>query len=262
MIKLLNKRSNVQSVQNEKNQHNITVKEIHENFFTEVDRLLEDANVFNSLDTDKQELIEKCERLTKLGFYRSQEVQEANIEIKRLNILKEENEKKKELIDAINYFSQRYPLYKFITEDSVKKICEKYGLIYGEITNYIGTIPDKNLKEIEDFKISEDDEVYIVTHSTIYETERLLMSFQKSQELKSDRLHYYSFKKSNLLIAAPITDFDTQNMKVENHKLVKIPVQDPIVLKPVIFNEKRYFLIMSAWGKEASDENVVNQIFN
>jgi hypothetical protein len=72
----------------------------------------------------------------------------------------------------------------------------------------------------------------------------------------------YSCEKSKLVIAAPISDFDTRYMKIQNHQLVKAPVQDPIVLKPVIFNEKKYFLIMSAWGKEASDENVVNQNFN
>ena len=243
----------------------ITVEEIHETFFTEVDRLLDNAKVFNSLSTDKQDLIDKCERLTKLGFHKSQEVQEASIEIKRLDNLKEENEKKKDLIDAINYFSQKYPLYKFITEDSVKKICEKYGLIYGEIYNYIGTIPDKNLKEIEDFKISENDEAYRLSE-IVYGTEfnhQFISNKNITEYEKKSRQHFhYRVRKENLYIAAPITDFDIKNMKVENHQLIKIPVQDPIVLKPVIFNEKRYFLIMSAWGKESSDENVVNQILN
>lgn len=245
----------------------VTVKEIHETFFTEINRLLDNAKVFNSLDTDKQTLLDKCERLTKLGFYKSKEVEEAYGEISRLNKLKIENEEKKELIDAINYFSQKYPLYKFITEESVKKICEKYGLIYGEISNYIGTIPDKNLKEIEDFKISEDDEAYTVNRSFLsawgfhnYDPE--FMSFKKTQSIIKYKDDRYSIEKTKIVIAAPISDFDTENMKIEKQQLIKVPVQDPIVLKPVIYNEKRYFLIMSAWGEEASDENAVNQKFN
>lgn len=245
----------------------ITVEEIHETFFTEVDRLLDNAKVFNSLDTDKQALLDKCERLTKLGFSKSKEVQEATVEINRLNNLKIENEEKKELIDAINYFSQKYPLYKFITEESVKKICEKYGLIYGEISNYIGTIPDKNLKEIEDFKISEDDEAYTVNSTFMTEwgsfnEKPVFMTFKNTQSINETKYYRYSIEKSKLVIAAPISDFDTKKMKIENHQLIKVPVQDPIVLKPVIYNEKKYFLIMSAWGEEASDENVVNQNFN
>lgn len=245
----------------------VLVEEIHETFFTEVDKLLEDAKVFNSLDTDKQALLDKCERLTKLGFSKSKEVQEATVEINRLNNLKIENEEKKKLIDAINYFSQKYPLYKFITEESVKKICEKYGLIYGEISNYIGTIPDKNLKEIEDFKISEDDEAYTVDSIFMTELgsineEPVFMTFKNTQSINDTKYYRYSIEKSKLVIAAPISDFDTKKMKIENHQLIKVPVQDPIVLKPVIYNEKKYFLIMSAWGEEASDENVVNQNFN
>lgn len=256
-----------QDVHNMQETDVVTVEEIHDTFFTEVDRLLDNAKLFNSLDTDKQALLDKCERLTKLGFSKSKEVQEATAEINRLNYLKIENEEKKELIDAINYFSQKYPLYKFITEESVKKICEKYGLIYGEISNYIGTIPDKNLKEIEDFKISEDDEAYTVNRIFMIDwgsinEEPVFMTFKNTQSINNSKYYRYSIEKSKLVIAAPISDFDTKNMKIEKQQLIKVPVQDPIVLKPVIYNEKRHFLIMSAWGEEASDENVVNQNFN
>src|SRR5688572_17821327 len=60
------------------------VEEIHETFYTEVDRLLADAKIAHSLDTDKQGLIDKCERLKKLGFAGSSEVAQAQSEIVRL----------------------------------------------------------------------------------------------------------------------------------------------------------------------------------
>lgn len=46
-------------VQDVEVQDDVLVEEIHETFFTEVDRLLEDAKVFYSLE----DLIDKCERL-------------------------------------------------------------------------------------------------------------------------------------------------------------------------------------------------------
>ena len=104
---------------------NEVIEEIHENFYTEVDKLLASAKIANSLDTDKQDLIDKCVRLKALGFTNTKEVKEAEAEIARLDELKRDNEAKKTLIEAINYFSFKYPNYKFITEKSVEKISER-----------------------------------------------------------------------------------------------------------------------------------------
>jgi len=57
MIKLLKREKRVR-----------IIEEIHESFFTEVDKLLQEANISNSLDTNKQALLEKCERLKQIGF--------------------------------------------------------------------------------------------------------------------------------------------------------------------------------------------------
>lgn len=63
------------------------IKQIHNTFYTEVDRLLELANNFNDISTDKQELIDKGLRLKELGFVNSKEAKEATLEIDRLNSL-------------------------------------------------------------------------------------------------------------------------------------------------------------------------------
>lgn len=47
---------------------NEVIEEIHESFFTEVNKLLAAAKIENSLDTNKQSLIDKCARLKALGF--------------------------------------------------------------------------------------------------------------------------------------------------------------------------------------------------
>lgn len=231
------------------------IEEIHESFYTEVNKLLESANIQSSLTTDKQDLIDKRNRLVALGFNNSAEVKEAESEIQRLQTLEKENLQKKELIEAINYFSFKYPAYKFITEESVKKICQKYGLVYGTIDRYIGTVPDKNLKHMEDFKISEDDECYIYFGS-LYDD----VSFidKNWYELRGGSY----IIKCSLEIAAPITDFNLESHEVKDFKFSKTPIPDPVVLKPVIFNKQKYYLIVTAWGDEASDELVLNSNHN
>lgn len=263
---------------------NKVIEEIHETFYTEVDKLLASAKIANSLDTDKQDLIEKCARLKALGFTNTKEVKEAEAEIARLDELKRDNEAKKTLIEAINYFSFKYPNYKFITEKSVEKICAKYNLVYGPINRYIGTVPDKNLKHIEDFRVLEDDEcfVYEELHYSMFgggersmrKEYRTAEHFKMKQESKNNPDYYHRYMmmhkmnyreinmKCPLEIAAPLKDFNMEGMEVKGHKISKIEIPDPIVLKPVIFNNQKHYLIVTAWGIEAGDELVVNSNHN
>jgi hypothetical protein len=65
-----------------------------------------------------------------------------------------------------------------------------------------------------------------------------------------------------LEIAAPASDFDTTGMELKNFKLSPIEFPDPIVLQPVFFEGSKHYLIVTAWGLEASDEMVVNEKMN
>lgn len=249
---------------------NQIIQEIHHAFYTEVEKLLEYANVENSLDTNQQDLIDKCKRLKSLGFTSTKEVREAESEISRISGLKLENQNKKELISAINYFSTKYPNYKFITEDSVRTICSKYGLVYGEISKYTGSVPDKNLLQMEQFKIKDEDQCYRKRES--YSGRMINMVFINHKEFLLEQhtsnnynySHYIEFDKSSLEIAAPVSDFNMTNQEIKNFNISEkqIPIQDPIVLQPVIYNRKKYYLIVTAWGEESSDELVINERMN
>lgn len=257
---------------------NDMVLEIHDTFYTEVDRLHKQASIVKEIEVKDKELIAKAKRLKDLGFVNTKEVIQANIELGKINAIKVENEKNKDLIDAINFFSMEYPLYKFITVESVNKICEKYNLIYGPIDKYLGDVPEKNLKQIEQFKIKEElhcwmeERQYNWVSSSNNNKNISYLDSNKAKEREREHRAYESSYRSNttitfskcpLEIAAPIKDFDTKDMEVVNHKLVqKIEIPDPVVLCPVIFKNVRYFLIITAWGLEASDEIVVNQNFN
>jgi hypothetical protein len=256
------------------------IQEIHHSFYTEVDNLLAEANILNNIETKKESLIQKCERLKELGFTNTKEVKEAELEIEKINSLKKENQLKTELTEAINYFSFKYPSYKFITEESVIKICQKYNLVYGSVENYIGTVPDANLKHIENFKIDPKDECFSIKTTYrlgLYEIRTINKYFSKEslekEKEQRQRLYqmgianlnpYYteSFQKCPLEIAAPVKDFDTKGMELKNFKLSKIEIPDPVVLKPVFFKGMKHYLIVTAWGDEASDELVLNANHN
>lgn len=252
--------------------NNEWVEEIHETFYSEVDRLLASANIKHRIETDKEALITKKQKLEALGFSNTKEVQEASSEVSRINNLKNENHEKEVLVEAINYFSFKYPFYKFITEDSVKKICEKYNLIYSTVNNYIGEVPDENLEQMENFKIEDLDKSYIkttffgigeraLTEGVSYED---YLTYQENRNGIGGSVHYLltDCKESKLEICAPIKDFNVKNMEVRDFKLSKIEILDPVVLQPVNFKGTKHYLIVTAWGLEASDELVVNSINN
>jgi hypothetical protein len=257
----------------------VTVVDIHESFYSEVDKLVSYAKNLNSVETDKQALIDKCERLKKLGFKNTKEVIEAKNELDRLYRIKQENIEKDALLKAINYFSFKYPQYKFITEEGVLKLCRKYNLIYSDISRYIGTVPDKNLEHIEKFSVKEEDLAY---YTAKYYFSELIKSYtidykryemEKKREIQfkesNGKAHYIRdsrisevFEKAPLEIVAPKKDFNIEGMELKDFKLTEMVVEDPIVLQPVMYGGKKYYLIVTAWGEEASDSLVVNHLNN
>jgi hypothetical protein len=254
---------------------NSIVAEIHNDFATAQDRILQECN--DVLNNPKVDVALKSERVSKLGFRSSKIVTDATE-------LAKKHQEAPALMERVNYFRQHYPFNKFITETEVKKLCEKYGLLLGDTGHYIGDIPDKNIDEIENFKLREEDfseeEVQYLHGSDIWsrmfnELEQYLGGFDpiryetKSDSVMASGLAAYissdkntkeekpKMKKADLKIVASVKDFDTSRMQVtDGYKLEHIP--DPIVLQPVIGG----YLIVSKWGLEASDEIAVNQAMN
>jgi len=265
----------------------ITIAEIHNTFYTEVDRLLKFAQDQKEVKVKDEDLRKKADRLRKLGFNATKEVSRDSknrhleeIETYKLN-------EKRNLVEAINYFSMKYPHYKFITEDSVKKLCKKYNLVYSTVDRYIGNVPDVNLEHIEKFKVDENDACYEDKGVGYLPGSEIMLNipfqsgtFTKQYISKSSYngitlngryefddnlsyMRYYRYKKSILVIAAPLKDFRLDSAEVKNFKInPKIEIKDPIVLQPVCHNGKKYYLIVTAWGDEAKDELVLNERMN
>lgn len=127
------------------------IAEIHNEFDTAQDRLLQQANeIIASNNTDApMQLEDKAKRLESIGFVNTPIVKEL-IEIKK----KREKIQRivvhsQEQADLIQYYKREYPFQKFITESELDRICNKYKLIHAPVSNYIKDVPEKNLKEIE-----------------------------------------------------------------------------------------------------------------
>lgn len=126
------------------------VLEIHNEFSIAADKLLSEAN--SVLKEAASKNVTKVNRLQSLGFKQVKEVEE-------LTPLLQKTELSKEQIELLNYFKLHYPNYKFITEEQVKFICHKYNLVCGEVGRFKGFVPDKNLKEIENFQLKNADTI-------------------------------------------------------------------------------------------------------
>jgi hypothetical protein len=179
------------------------------------------------------------------------------------------------MIEAIQYFQIKYPQYKFITEESVKKICKKYGLVYGPVGRYRGEVPEKNLRQIEEFVVHPEDKAWerYIRDTSVLGRGPISMGLSDYEDVKRKEeekindiptalllmrsAEYY--EEAPLEIAAPKSDFDTNGMEIEDYQLTKKHIPDPVVLQPVQYKREKYYLIVTAWGDEASDPYVVNE---
>lgn len=119
------------------------VEEIHNEFNSASDKTV---LISKSILEDKKSLDnEKAERLKKIGFINAPQV--IDHENKKNKIESAEKE-----LTLVEYYRFNYPNNKFITNSQIKTICQKYGLLCGDISRYKGFVPDEKLKQIERFK--------------------------------------------------------------------------------------------------------------
>lgn len=234
------------------------IVEIHNSFDSAGDILLKEAKDILAGNYD----IEKGERLKKIGFTQSKKAIEATA-------IANTKESKQQLATLIEYYQVYYPNNKFITEEMVKSICEKYNLLCGNVSSYIGDVPVKNISEIENFKLRDEEmtersniedykDRYFRLRSLrgIAQLGSMIPSYSQSEYNPPKEIHSY-LVKGEYKICAPKKDFDMRGMEVNGHKL-EVHIPDPIVLQPV----KGGYLIVSKWGLEGDDESLVNEISN
>lgn len=221
------------------------LKEIHTAFDTSGERLVREAKELLENATEKN-LNDKHKMLIETGFT-------GNELVKQMKRLEEQTTQAKDIMSCYNHMNG---LYKVITLAEIAAITLKYKLCMGSNRFYKGDIPEKNLKDIIQFK----------------------KQIQRKMEFFQANTRICAFENDFIEGA----DFDIK----EGKKVQKITIfkrEDPIVLYPCrgqlsysnttmsrtvwetqtesVINEK-YWYVVTAWGPEASDPKIINQTNN
>jgi len=270
------------------------VHEIHQEFLTAGDKILQEAE--GILAEAAKVSVKKGERLAAAGFTKTPEAVMANETKKKIEMTKM-------VADLVTYYAAAYPFNKFITEEQVKAICQKYGLVMGNTTAYKGFVPEEKLAVIEKFRVNKKDLAYAEVTGTKHKIDGFeasvydeLLGYISKSDIKDEWAvnqienggHFFcggnslsnpklaegrvphlrhlnkdwgyikvSFADNALKICAPLKDMEVSSgQEVNGYKIQNIP--EPVVLQPV----NGGYLVITAWGDEASDEIVVNQINN
>lgn len=264
------------------------VLEIHHAFETAGEALLAEAKgILKQCDTQS---INKGKRLLNLGFKQAKEAVNAMPYLGK-------GETAQSVFDLVMHYQMRYPNNKFITEKQVEAICKKWKLECAPIDRFKGFVPEKNLRDIEGFKFVGGDKrpslvkvlsawnvtgfnFFLLPFSGAFSIHRnlglkLIPADHPKLYWQRDRLFgvynedgtmgyvewFKEYNFDNLMICAPKKDMDLKGLNKVGavFQLGQIKhVPDPVVLQPV----KGGYLIVTAWGDEASDENVVNEKMN
>lgn len=241
------------------------IDKIHHEFDVAGEYLLKEANEIlknSNFKTDKAQLLKD------FGFKNTEEVIETDKKIKTKSIADN-------TVRQINEYRFHYPNQKFITKEMVDQICEKYNLVCGGISLYKGFVPLTNLKQIKNFNLKALHFNYGIHTNSWWSSwaveppyikksrDEYLIQEKGKYELKKRRLGQERLNRDEivnlnleLLICAPLKDMNVEGKQLFGNWIIEIP--DPVVLQPV----EGGFLILTAWGEEASDPLVVNEIFN
>jgi hypothetical protein len=261
------------------------IAEIHHEFDTAEDRLLDQAKkiIQNSSIPKHQQLVDLAQRHIAVGFKNTQTVKKANeVGQKKLLVVKS-----KEEADLILYYKQKYPFQKFLTIDELNRICKKYGLIYAAVANYVGELPEKNLKDIEGMPhllaADEQSTQYIIRYTgglsgwlsdeaqqlyrkgiTLFERPSIALLSNIFNSKTGLTAHMYqslhwemdTVDREGLFIAAPRGDFKLKGLKNKGLGFFSIStLKDPIVFRYC----RGGIQVITKWGLEASDESLLNE---
>ena len=260
-----------------------TVEKIHQEFDLAQEVILAKAKeiIANTRVTNKDHV----ETLRQLGFTNTNVVKEADKK-NRIHI------KNKETADMVMRYKIEYPLLKFLTEGKLDEICEKYGLIYAPVINYKKDVPAKNLKEIKMSRALKEKDcampVYKVTRMAFWNrTPQSVKNWvfnaefneapvgdnwfiNKNPEGWSNDQFFYNMggfdfdenTKSGLFIAAPKSHFDLRGLKKKGRGFFKT-IERRVVKDPIVFRYvKGGIQVLSKWGAEAEDADLVNEKMN
>lgn len=118
----------------------LTFKEVHAELEMENNLLLKEHNI--------QDFSQKANFLKDIGFKESKATKMYSA------IVSSEDYRKG--------FNQRYNgLYKFILKEQLERVCEKYNLFVRKLEFFAGDIPEKNIKDMMNFRVALKDFIHL-----------------------------------------------------------------------------------------------------
>lgn len=233
------------------------VQQIHDDFYGTQDELIKYSNDIVLLTDEQQEFTNKIERLRELGF---KNVELDNPLIKELSNINDTNKEKTHLAKVIHYFNDKYPSYKFITQEGVNSLLKKYNLVISDCDEYKGQVPLENIEHLEKFKIDDIDCLYQLSFTRYYVSyyttssehhitgsEKYLIEMEQNNYPTNENTKNILKKLNKVPLQVIATPCDFVGM-VTTLDFQSINIPDPIVLQPVVYENKPYYLIVTAWS--------------
>lgn len=236
----------------------VTAKEIHDDFNNESKALLSQATEDELIKAKRLKQLYAIDCCQTADFIECHDASEAI-----------------RMREAAKYYQDKYPAYKFISHDQTELLCKKYGLLLSETENFIGIIPQSNLDEITSVKLSCEDYVSIVSNEGHRYNIGMFKEAYGEQKLKEvvdadgKQVHigyikgehreyglYASLAPLRFCIAAIPSLFNLKD---------KLVLSDYIIIDrdPIVFCRVNHgYLIITAWGDEASIPEIVNEKMN
>lgn len=271
----------------------LLIQEIHDCFDNAQDELLSNAEkVLKELSIETESgILRKAELLAEIGFTSNPAVEKAQ----QIKIKEKETQ---EAAALLHYYKQEYPFQKILTTGQLDNICKKYNLIYAPISHYKEEVPDKNLLEIKNVKkLKQEDfpenvrmltitrfypddsaqlkEIFkypikLANNNIRYDSDREVMGLARSLGYTGNAQYVYGIDgcridtvmMNGLFIAAPKNHFDLNGLSEKGFGFLDVKT---IILKdPIVFRYIRGdgIQILSKWGIEANDHELINPIEN
>ena len=259
----------------------VLIQEIHDAFDNAEDLLMEQAHEF--IEGNRVTNATHVKKMVEAGFKNSKVVRDAN---ERLNVAV----RNAEMAKTIMYYKHTYPFLKFLTEEKLDEICEKYDLIYAPVDRYLEDVPEKNLNDIASAQqLKEEDladDIWKVSSIDFFsgvpkEMREWILNTEFDERPGGDSWlnrhspvrhsgYVYSHmetekitKRSTLFIAAPKSHFNLRDLKQRGvrgffQSVTEREVKDPIVYRYV----RGGIQVLTKWGLEANDPELANPLDN
>ncbi len=231
-----------------------TVADIHNDFYSINDKLQDEVDSIELQLSDSKEHYEKLLKLKEYGFSNSVD------EISNAEFRMQDYQRKLYHLKTKQHYQKLYPFHNLITHSQVVSLCNKYDLIWGGTNFYKGNIPKKNVDAIINFKNKDED--WNMVYYIVAPYNDMQVDGQLNVVNPSSRLVYcpqyssWNYAPSHLEKDGSITQIQVPDPIVLAH------VKSPNNVNDILVDHTSYYLIVTAWGDEASDGLVINPRMN